>query len=228
MDKEASEHFMNFISKEGNLFYANDTTEGKEVHRPLEELSIIAQNWKSIENQMRDLNKDITKLNYTKILDICKSAKYKNSRNLSFAAEAATHGVPEKKYHQCEDIYLAGLKVPEPFDSKKTFKEGKYVGRFLPRDDARTLFFGAYTDCCQHFDGAGGACAISTVKDPFSQLFVIEDTERKNKIVAGSWVWENTEGNYREVCFDNIEIKEPSRENLSEDMKDRREKIISI
>lgn len=32
---------------------------------------------------------------------------------------------------------------------------------------------------------------------------MIEDEQ--GKIIAGSWTWENTEGKYRDVCFDNIE-----------------------
>jgi hypothetical protein len=92
--------------------------------------------------------------------------------------------------------------VPEPFDSTKEFKFGEYVGRFLPREDPRVGFFGQHTNCCQHYGGVGNACAISSIKDPYSQLFVIE---KDGKIVAGSWVWENKEGEYREVCFDNIE-----------------------
>ena len=175
------------------------------VHRPLRELKIIAQNWKALENKLRKQNEniDITKLKYNDVLSACMSAKYEDQRIEAFAVEAAKHAVDESQYHNCEDIYLAGLKVPEPFDSKKEFKEGKYTGRFLPRDDVRTGFFGDYTDCCQHFDGVGNSCAVSTVKHPFSQLFVIEDD--KGKIIAGSWTWENTEGQYREVCFDNIE-----------------------
>jgi hypothetical protein len=50
---------------------------------------------------------------------------------------------------------------------------------------------------------AGTPCAVSSMKDPFSQLFVVEN--EKGEIIAGSWVWENTEGEYRKVCFDNIE-----------------------
>ena len=122
----------------------------------------------------------------------------------NFATEAAKWGVDERRYKDFEDIYAAGLNVPEPFDSSKRFEFGDYCGRFLPRDDIRTGFFGGHTNCCQHFNGAGKACAISTVKDPYSQLFVIESKET-GRIVAGSWVWENTEGTHRDVCFDNIE-----------------------
>ena len=199
MNKEENKHFAEFIKK--NIIYQN--SENKLCYRPLNELQIIAQNWKALENKLREQGKNIEELKYKDILSICMSAKYKDQRNDLFATEAARHGTPAENYHECEDIYLAGLKVPEPFDSTKRFKLGKYTGRFLPRDDVRTGFFGGYTDCCQHFRGAGDSCAVSTIKDPFSQLFVIEDDT--GKIIAGSWTWENTEGKYREVCFDNIE-----------------------
>jgi hypothetical protein len=201
MSPEANARFSQFIQR--NILYQN--AEHRTVHRPLKELSIIAKNWKALEKKLQDQedNSAIAKLKYNDVLSICMSVIYEDQRNNVFAIEAAKHGTPEEEYHNYEDIYLAGLKVPEPFDSKKEFKEGKYTGRFLPREDPRTGFFGDYTDCCQHFGGVGHSCAVSTVKHPFSQLFVIEND--KGEIVAGSWTWENTEGDYREVCFDNIE-----------------------
>ena len=42
---------------------------------------------------------------------------------------------------------------------------------------------------------------------------MIEDD--KGRIIAGSWAWENKEGKYRDVCFDNIEaIGEDSRTEM--------------
>ncbi|MCQ2740935.1 MAG: hypothetical protein MJ210_02315 [Alphaproteobacteria bacterium] len=191
MNKVANERFAQFIQK--NIIYQN--AENKDVHRPLNELRIIAQNWKAVENRIAQAseNDEIVKLKYDDVLSICTSVKYRDQRNDLFAIEAANRKncVSEAVYHNCEDIYLAGLKVPESFDSKKEFKDGNYTGRFLPRDDPRTIFFGNYTNCCQHYDGAGHSCAVSTVKHPFSQLFVIEDN--KGNIIAGSWTWENTE-----------------------------------
>ena len=181
MSPEANARFSQFIQR--NILYQN--AKHQTVHRPLKELSIIAKNWKALQNQ--EYNSAISKLKYNDVLSICMSVKYEDQRNDTFAIEAAKHGTSESQYHNYEDIYLAGLKVPEPFDSKKEFKEGKYTGRFLPREDPRTGFFGDYTDCCQHFGGVGHSCAVSTVKDPFSQLFVVEND--KGEIVAGSWTW---------------------------------------
>ena len=186
------ESFRSFIQR--NLLY--DDINGKKQVRPLSEIALISRNWEHLKPEEE-------KQKYKDILAICQSRKYADQEYDAFAIEAAKWGVNEGQYKDWEDVYQAGLNVPEPFDSSKEFKFGKYTGKFLPREDVRTGFFGGYTDCCQHFDGVGGSCAISTIKDPYSQLFVIEND--KGRIVAGSWVWENTEGKYRDVCFDNIE-----------------------
>lgn len=86
------------------------------------------------------------------------------------------------------------------------WQSGEYVGRFLPRNDVRVGFFGNYTNCCQHFTGAGSSSAISSVKDEFSQLFVVE---KAGEIICGSWTWVSSadQNNYLSVCFDNVEAK---------------------
>ena len=192
MGKEKNQSFVSFVQR--NLIYEAN---GEKKCRNLAEMDVIAKNWQY-------LKPEDYKLKYKDVLAICRSRKYKDQEHVNFAAEAAKWGVTERQYKDWEDVYAAGLKVPEPFDSSKRFEFGNYCGRFLPRDDVRTGFFGEYTNCCQHFDGVGKECAISTIKDPYSQLFVIESKET-GKIIAGSWVWENTEGTHRDVCFDNIE-----------------------
>ena len=192
MSKAKNESFARFL--QNNVVYAD--IDGNKKARPLAELNIIAKSWKALDSELE-------KAKYKDILAFCQSQKYADQEIAKFAVEAARWGVQEGDYKNCEKIYQAGLKVPEPFDSSKEFKFGKYTGRFLPRDDVRVGFFGEYTDCCQHFGGVGNSCAVSSVMDPYSQLFVIEN--EKGNIIGGSWVWENTEDRYREVCFDNIE-----------------------
>ena len=197
MGKAKNESFSQFIRN--NILYP--TNDGKEHARPLRELDVIARNWKTLTPEQE-------KMRYKDVLAVCMSRKYDNQKYDNFAVEAAKFGYKEEDYHNMEQIYQAGLGVPEPFDSSKRFEFTSesgtaYVGRFLPRDDARVGFFGGYTGCCQHYGGVGDACAVSSVKDPYSQLFVIEND--KGRIIAGSWVWENTDGKYRDVCFDNIE-----------------------
>lgn len=167
--------------------------------RPIKELSAICQGW----NKLSEAEE---KQSYQDVLSIVNSVQYKNVRYPLFAAEAARWSVPDTFYSPMEAVYEKGLSVPALFDVDKRFKVGSWSARFLPREDVRTIFFGKYTDCCQHFFGQGKACAIASVKEPDSQLFVVE---REGKIVAGSWVWQNTvqKGGqpFRAVCFDNIE-----------------------
>ena len=192
MTAEKNASFARFM--QNNLVYAD--IDGTKKARRLAELNIISKSWKYLKPEQE-------KLKYKELLAVCQSCKYENQEFDKFAVEAARCGVHEADYKNYESIYKAGLKVPEPFDSSKEFKFGKYTGRFLPRDDVRTGFFGEHTDCCQHFGGVGNSCAVSTVMDDYSQLFVIEND--KGQIVSGSWAWQNTAGKYREVCFDNIE-----------------------
>jgi hypothetical protein len=209
MDKESNASFCQFCNK-----YITYNNEGQNLMRPQSELGIISANWKYLSEKER-------KLSYKDLLATCRGRKYPNQKYAEFATEAARWGIAKKTYKKWENFYAAGLDTPVPFDTSKRYsftetditeKDGKkiekknvYVGRFLDRKDPRVGFFGDYTYCCQNIgkDNAGESCAKSTMKDPYSQLFVIEN--KKGEIVAGSWVWENTEGKYRDVCFDNIE-----------------------
>lgn len=195
--QEKDQHLiMALIDK--HLFYPDD--QGKEKHRPLSEFEVIAQAWCGLTPEER-------KLGYKELAGVVKSKKYPYAKYNKFASEAARWGVPIDRYESYEKIYEQGLQVPELIDSSKRFACKNLVGRFLPRDDPRIGFFGKWTDCCQHFNGIGRQCAVSSVKDPFSQLFVVEKED--GSIVAGSWVWESKikrgDKYYKALCYDNIE-----------------------
>ena len=174
--------------------------------RPLPELEIVSKNW-------ADLSQEERKLPWRELLAACRTRRYAGQRHKAFALEAAHWGIPELDYSAFEQIYLDGQSVPEPFDSQQRWEVGGYVSRFLPREDVRTGFFGHYTNCCQHFEGFGAACAVSTVADVFSQLFVIEED---GEILAGSWAWQTQHDGFRSVCFDNVEAKglSPNQHNV--------------
>jgi hypothetical protein len=178
----------------------------KDAYRAPKELEIVVNNWAGLSAEER-------KQSYHDLLATCRAKKYKGQRDVGFASESARWGISESDYPKFEEIYLRGQNVPEPFDSKESFEHHGLVGRFLPRNDPRVGYFGQHTNCCQHLTGQGKACAVSTMSDPFSQLFVVE---RDGKIIAGSWVWksqheysrpENPEIKkiYETVTFDNIE-----------------------
>ena len=188
--------FMELIDK--HLFYPDE--KGVTRHRSLAEFETIGRMWCDLSPEERDLS-------YKDLLGVVRSRKYKDTKYPVFAQEAARWGVDEYEYKRLEKIYEQGLQVPELIDSSQCFFYGNLVGRFVPRDDPRTGFFGKWTNCCQQFDGAGGSCAISSMRDPFSQLFVVE--KQDGTIVAGSWVWESkfkqNDKYFKALCFDNIE-----------------------
>ena len=168
-------------------------------------LGVVASNWKHLTEEER-------KLSLSQILEICRNRSYADQTNPEFAAEAAKWGVASDEYAQLERIYLSAQDVPEPFGSQQRWEAGSYVGRFLPRSDVRSGFFGHYTICCQHYTGVGSECAIASVCAPHSQLFVVEE---EGKIVAGSWVWETQYGDKKGACFDNIEARKLNSEQQS-------------
>lgn len=163
----------------------------------LTELEKICHSWKNIPL------KDIKANRYRKILSLSEIYCYKKIKNVPFSREAVYWRMPEKDYIPAESIFLEGQNVPEPFDTKTTWKCGEFVGHFLPRSDVRVGFFGHYVGCCQHFTGTGSTAAISCIKDENSQLFVIE---RNGRIIAGSFVWQADVNDHKGVCFDSVEV----------------------
>jgi len=107
----------------------------------------------------------------------------------------------DAKYRRLEEMYLLSQQIPLPkWAQINPVKVGKYIGRFLPREDARPMFLGQYTGCCQHPENAAYGAAFDAVLSPKACTFVIEDTFKK--IHLQSYVWEDRDGN---VCFDSFE-----------------------
>lgn len=207
--------FASFLNK--NIIYADIS--GKKMVRKIEEMDVIARNWESLSAEEENLK-------FKDLLAICRGKKYTNQKYTQFSQEAAKWGINENDYNSFEQYYSAGLKTPVVVDPKIVFSKNGLTGRFLPREDVRVGFFGNYTGCCQHFTGQGKNCAISSVKDAFSQLFVIEND--KEEIIAGSWVWRNKANYpdeagenrpYKTITFDNIEAR-ASYDQASSDIVD--------
>lgn len=86
----------------------------------------------------------------------------------------------DEKYRRLEEMYLLSQEIPLPkWAQISPVKVGKYIGRFLPREDARTMFLGQYTGCCQHPENAAYGAAFDAVLSPKACGFVIEDASKK-------------------------------------------------
>jgi hypothetical protein len=169
------------------------------------ELGVIVSTWHRLPEKVKKSN------SFKEVLSEARTLGYEGFKSKPLALEAGKWGMDPTDYEKAEYIYLRSLKVPAPFSTNVRFELEGYVGRFLPREDVRVGFFGHYTNCCQHWTGVGKSCAISSVRDSFSQLFVVE---KDGEILAGSWVWEthdqieeDPDSRYSGVCFDNVEAK---------------------
>lgn len=123
-------------------------------------------------------------------------------KDIDFATEAYRAGISADRYPKLERLFLASQRVPVPFPLEKVWQSGKLTGRFIPRSDARGLFLGIHSDCCQHPEGAGRTCATYGQRSINSGFFVVED--RKKNVVAQSWAWISSDGG---LCFDSVEGK---------------------
>ena len=107
----------------------------------------------------------------------------------------------DEKYRRLEELYLLSQQNPLPkWAQISPVKAGKYIGRFLPREDARAMFLGQYTRCCQHPENAAYGAAFDAILSSKACTFVIEDVTKK--VHLQSYVWEDRNGN---VCFDSFE-----------------------
>lgn len=72
--------------------------------------------------------------------------------------------------------------------------------RRLESNDARGLFLGDLTDCCQSIGGIGEDCALHGFTSENGGFYVIETD--KGEIIGQSWAWRGKKG---ELCFDSLE-----------------------
>jgi hypothetical protein len=161
----------------------------------LSALAIIAGEWKGLSDAERQLP-------LKELIAAISAKKYKGFKNQAFAAESAQWGVSEQSYEKYEPRFIASQAVPSPFPLNLAWEDGGLSGRFLKRSDPRGLYLGHHTNCCQHPNNAGSACAWYGQEKPNSGFFVVEDGSRN--IVAQSWAWVADNGG---LCFDNIEAK---------------------
>ena len=167
----------------------------KNSNRSAREIGVIARNWSGLDTETRGLP-------FKSMLETIRAARYPESKDVSFAAEAAYWGVRDSSYEKYEARYLASQKVPSQFPLDRSWTKDNLTGRFLPRNDPRGVFLGEHTACCQHPAGQGDSSAWHGMEDPNGGFFVVENT--RGKIVAQSWTWVSDSGG---LVFDNVEAK---------------------
>ena len=161
-----------------------------------------------IQNFWFELTEDEKKLTFNQLYSICdvKNFKIVNSKydvkSDEFASQYMNSALKEG-FEPLQEHYLKSLTVPLPKWSNVVLTKGNLTARFLPRSDARGMFLGKHSDCCQSPGDAAEGAALFGQIEPNSAFFVVEN--KKGQIVAQSWVWEDEWKKI--IVFDNIEGK---------------------
>jgi len=166
------------------------------------------QKIKMIQNYWLELTEEEKQLPFAQLYSVCDVKNFKkiNSKydvkSDDFASEYQSAAM-KTGFEPLQDHYLNSLTVPLPSWSNVVISKGGYTGRFLPRSDARGMFLGQHSDCCQSPGDAAEGAALYGQIEPNSAFFVIEN--KKGQIIAQSWVWEDV--SKKIIVFDNIEGK---------------------
>ena len=133
-----------------------------------------------------------------------------NIKDMEFARAFLKYGEYGKNstyYFQiAQDLYLNNPDK-EPNWAGKIVRSGNLTGRILPKSDKRFLFVGNITGCCQKLDGAARNSCHDSMENPYSSIFVIENSN--GRILAQSYVWEDKNG---KIVFDSFETKNKDAE----------------
>ena len=173
------------------------------------EIGVIAKRWETMTEAQRSAS-------YKEVLSTALSSQYADAKHNGLAVEAARWGVDTKEFTGIQERFLKSLETPSPFPLEQTWTSDGLTARFIPRADARGLFLGRHTDCCQHpSNSTGRSSAWLGQESPSAGFFVVESGKRKD-IVAQSLVWESDNGG---LMFDSIEGKKIS---------DRAEKVADL
>ena len=173
------------------------------------ELGLICRVWHKLSAEERSLA-------FRQLVTECKARKYLVINHREFALECANWGVSTRDFKYYENRFIRSLLVENFLPGIDATRDG-IRAYFLPREDTRGLFLGEYTNCCQHPDGAGEACAWYGQEKPNSGFLVFENN---SGIIAQSWTWINQSG---DLCFDNcealgLEQREPTVIHLYEEI----------
>ena len=122
--------------------------------------------------------------------------------NTSLASLASKCGYNEEDYQALEKIYAYTKKRTTSSIPRIVGKTEEFVYEIVRLDDPIALVIGEITNCCQELHDSAESAMIHSATDKNGRLFIVKD--KKNKIVAQSWIWRNK----GTICFDNIEIPE--------------------
>jgi hypothetical protein len=161
-------------------------------------------------------------------VDVClgylKTKIFANERkeDKELARYAAMYGSAkdEKEFEKVQEVWDITRKRERSSIPPVKIEDKKYRGRMLSPNDVLNLFAGDITTCCQHFKGIGeGAMFLGAIEEN-AGIFVIEEKgeDGKYRIIGQSLTirQKGENGNNDRLVFDNIEITNSVREQLTD------------
>jgi hypothetical protein len=165
------------------------------------DLTLISRAWPDLSEEQRNAG-------FGRVLEAAREVAGTKTLGDRHTATLATLGVAAASAQQSIDWMKASWDTPTPFPMTESFEhvtpEGAVTLKMVMRDNVRGPQQGMLTNCCQHPDGPGRACAEAGQTHPSMGFAEINDAA--GNTIAGMWVWADASGG---VCFDNIEGKVP-------------------
>ncbi len=163
------------------------------------ELHLISQAWPQ-------LSKEQQTESFGRVLEYARTISGTNALGDRHTAKLAQSGATAASSQATLDLVRASYATPSPFDLTATFAAGNgaVTGAFEMRDSVEGPQLGMLSNCCQHLEGAGRACAVAGQTHPSMGFFVVRDGA--GKVLSQSWVWADNTGG---VCIDNVEGRPP-------------------
>jgi hypothetical protein len=148
--------------------------------------------FQTIANRWNDLPPEERKGKFSDVLAAARIANYVNHKDRDFAKVAAEIGVPEEDYNEVENKYLNAIEyrrrvgIPDTIPDIVIERNGYKLFK-MPYDSPKTLFIGAFSDCCMHPGGQAASCAWTVITNPYTSTFAF--TDPSGNIVGSMWVW---------------------------------------
>ncbi len=156
------------------------------------------------------------KLTVDKLIKALFIKHYENVKegNDRLARVVSNLGLSQEEFDKIQEIYEVtkkreGSSIPYPSVTKTKFR-----GRMLGADEYDNIVSGNKTTCCQRTGDWAEASAEHGSTEENGGIFVVEELDEKGKarrIIGQSWTWRNNS----RICFDNIEIAEGIRQQLT-------------
>ena len=173
-------------------------------------------------------------LSVGKIVEYFKEMNFQNQRpgeeELARLASSVATISTEEQFAQVQKVFEITRRRERTSIPPTNVQKTKFRGRMLSPDDVLNLFAGDITTCCQRFNDVGeGSMLLGSIEEN-AGIFVIEELDENDNpinIIGQSLTirQKGVSGGYDRLTFDNIEITDSVKSELS---KEDEQEILEI